>query len=96
MAADASTAAANPAGMTLLDRSQLLGASGAVLPSTNFDVAPQTTTKGTAGGNAGCLSSQGRSSMSTSSPSGCGSAWRSFQITVWPATTAHNRSDAIT
>ncbi len=53
MAADASTAAANPAGMTLLDRSQLLGASGAVLPSTNFDVAPQTTTKGTAGGNAG-------------------------------------------
>jgi long-chain fatty acid transport protein len=53
MAADASTAAANPAGMTLLDRSQLLGASGALLPSTNFDVAPQTTTRGTGGGNAG-------------------------------------------
>jgi long-chain fatty acid transport protein len=53
MAADASTAAANPAGMTLLDRSQLLGAAGALLPSTNFDVAPQTTTKGTGGGNAG-------------------------------------------
>jgi long-chain fatty acid transport protein len=53
MAADASTAAANPAGMTLLDRSQLLGAAGALLPSTNFDIAPQTTTKGTAGGNAG-------------------------------------------
>jgi long-chain fatty acid transport protein len=53
MAADASTAAANPAGMTLLDRSQLLGASGALLPSTNFDIGPQTTTKGTAGGNAG-------------------------------------------
>src|SRR6266851_354168 len=35
MAADASTAAANPAGMTLLDRSQLLIASGAMLPSTN-------------------------------------------------------------
>src|SRR5690242_12658264 len=52
-AADASTAAANPAGMTLLDRSQLLGASGALLPSTNFDVAPQTTTRGTGGGNAG-------------------------------------------
>jgi long-chain fatty acid transport protein len=53
MAADASTAAANPAGMTLLNRSQLLGASGALLPSTNFDVAPETTTKGSGGGNAG-------------------------------------------
>src|ERR1700736_3841656 len=53
MAADASTAAANPAGMTLLDRSQLLTASGALLPSTNFDVAPQTTTTGGGGGNAG-------------------------------------------
>ena len=53
MAADASTAAANPAGMTLLDRSQLLGASGAMLPSTNFDIAPQTTTSGGGGGNAG-------------------------------------------
>ena len=53
MAADASTAAANPAGMTLLDRSQLLGAAGALLPSVNFDVAPQTTTKGSGGGNAG-------------------------------------------
>src|SRR5689334_5159267 len=52
MAADASTTAANPAGMTLLDRSQLLGASGALLPSTNFDVAPQTTTPGGGGGNA--------------------------------------------
>jgi long-chain fatty acid transport protein len=52
MAADASTAAANPAGMTPLDRSQLLGASGAMLPSTNFDVAPQTTTSGGGGGNA--------------------------------------------
>jgi long-chain fatty acid transport protein len=53
MAADASTAAANPAGITLLDRSQLLWASGALLPSTNFDVGPKTTTKGTGGGNAG-------------------------------------------
>ena len=53
MAADASTAAANPAGMTLLDRSQLLGAAGALLPSTNFDIAPQTTTPGGGGGNAG-------------------------------------------
>jgi long-chain fatty acid transport protein len=53
MAADASTAAANPAGMTLLDRTQLLSASGALLPSTNFDEAPQTTTTGGGGGNAG-------------------------------------------
>ena len=53
MAADASTAATNPAGMTLLDRSQLMTAPGALLPSTNFDVAPQTTTSGGGGGNAG-------------------------------------------
>jgi len=53
MAQDASTAAANPAGMTLLDRSQLLGAAGALLAFSNFDVAPQTTTKGGGGGNAG-------------------------------------------
>lgn len=53
MALDASTVASNPAGMTLLDRSQLLGAAGALLPSTNFDVAPQTTTSGGGGGNAG-------------------------------------------
>ena len=39
--------------MTLLDRTQLLGASGALLPSTNFDVGPKTTTSGTGGGNAG-------------------------------------------
>src|SRR5271157_4891444 len=50
MAADASTAAANPAGMTLLDRSQLLGAAGTLLPSTNFDVAPQTNLKPAFGG----------------------------------------------
>ncbi|MGB6553666.1 MAG: outer membrane protein transport protein, partial [Candidatus Binataceae bacterium] len=59
MAADASTAAANPAGMTLLDRSQLLGASGALLPSTNFDVAPQTTTSGGGGGNSGVFTPLG-------------------------------------
>jgi long-chain fatty acid transport protein len=53
MAADASTAAANPAGMTLLDHTQLLGAAGALLPFTNFDVASQTTTSGGGGGNAG-------------------------------------------
>ena len=59
MASDASTAAANPAGMTQLDRTQLLTASGALLPFTNFDLAPQTTTKGTAGGNAGVFSPWG-------------------------------------
>jgi long-chain fatty acid transport protein len=53
LASDASTAAANPAGLTLLDRSQLLWASGALLPSVNFDVASETTTKGSGGGNAG-------------------------------------------
>jgi long-chain fatty acid transport protein len=53
MAADASTVAANPAGMTLLDRSQLLGAAGALLPFTNFDLAPETTTSGGGGGNSG-------------------------------------------
>jgi long-chain fatty acid transport protein len=53
MAEDASTAASNPAGMTLLDRSQLTTSPGALLPSTNFDVAPQTTTSGGGGGNAG-------------------------------------------
>jgi long-chain fatty acid transport protein len=53
MAADASTAAANPAGMTLLDRSQLLVAAGALLPVTNFGVGSETTTKGSGGGNAG-------------------------------------------
>ncbi len=53
MASDASTAASNPAGMTLLDRSQLLVGAGALLPSSNFDLAPQTTTAGGGGGNAG-------------------------------------------
>jgi long-chain fatty acid transport protein len=58
-AADASTAAANPAGMTLLDRTQLMAAPGALLPFTNFDVAPQTTTSGGGGGNAGVFSPVG-------------------------------------
>ena len=53
MAADASTAASNPAGLTLLGRAQLMVAAGALLPMTNFDVGPQTTTKGGGGGNAG-------------------------------------------
>jgi long-subunit fatty acid transport protein len=96
MAADASTAAANPAGMTLLDRTQLLGAAGALLPSTNFDVAPQTTTKGSSGGMPGSSYLWGRSFLSTSSPTGYGSAWRTIQITVWPETTAVRGSDATT
>ncbi len=60
LAEDASTAAKNPAGMTLLDRSQLMTSPGALLPSTNFDVAPETHlsrafggTSGGGGGNAG-------------------------------------------
>ncbi len=59
MAENASTAASNPAGMTLLDRSQLLAAPGALLPSTNYDVAPQTTTSGGGGGNAGVFTPMG-------------------------------------
>jgi long-chain fatty acid transport protein len=55
MAADASTVAANPAGLTLLDRTQLMAAAGVILPMTNFDVAPETTTKGGGGGNAGVI-----------------------------------------
>ncbi|MGH7933659.1 MAG: OmpP1/FadL family transporter [Candidatus Binataceae bacterium] len=50
MAADASTTAANPAGMTLLDRSQLLVASGAMLPDINFDRGSQTKVPGGGGG----------------------------------------------
>ncbi len=60
LAEDASTAAKNPAGMTLLDRSQLMSSPGVLLPSANFDVAPETHlrpafggTKGGGGGNAG-------------------------------------------
>jgi len=53
MAADASTAAANPAGMTLLKQSQLLGSAGALLPFSNFDLAPQTNRSGGGGANSG-------------------------------------------
>ncbi len=55
MAADAATAAANPAGMTLLDRSQLLVAGRAMLPDINFDRGPHTEVpgEGGGGGNAG-------------------------------------------
>jgi long-chain fatty acid transport protein len=53
LAQDASTAGSNPAGMTLLDRTQLLVAAGAMLPAFNFHPGAQTTTGGTGGGNAG-------------------------------------------
>ena len=55
MAADASTVAANPAGMTLLDRSQLMITSGAMLPAINFDRGSDTNVRngGGGGGNAG-------------------------------------------
>ncbi len=50
MAADASTAGANPAGMTLLDRTQLLVAGGAMLPDINFDRGSATKVRGGGGG----------------------------------------------
>jgi long-chain fatty acid transport protein len=50
MAADASTVATNPAGMTLLDRTQLMFASGAMLPAVNFDRGPKTNVPGGGGG----------------------------------------------
>jgi long-chain fatty acid transport protein len=53
MADDASTAASNPAGMTLLDGSQLMVAGGVLLPMTNFNLGPRTTTSGGGGGDAG-------------------------------------------
>jgi long-chain fatty acid transport protein len=58
-AQDASTAASNPAGMTLLDRTQLMGSPGALLPFTNFDLAPQTITSGGGGGNSGVFTPAG-------------------------------------
>jgi long-chain fatty acid transport protein len=59
LAQDASTAAANSAGMTLLDRTQLMASPGALLPFMNFDLAPQTTTPGGGGGNAGVFTPAG-------------------------------------
>jgi long-chain fatty acid transport protein len=50
MGADASTAAANPAAMTLLDRTQMLVAGGAMLPDINFDRGSQTNVRGGGGG----------------------------------------------
>jgi long-chain fatty acid transport protein len=45
--------------MTLLDRTQLMASPGALLPFTNFDLAPQTTTSGGGGGNAGVFTPTG-------------------------------------
>lgn len=50
MAADASTVVTNPAGMTLLDRSQFMFTSGAMLPAINFDRGPDTQVPGGGGG----------------------------------------------
>jgi long-chain fatty acid transport protein len=50
MAADASTVATNPAGMTLLDRTQLMFTSGAMLPAINFERGPKTDVPGGGGG----------------------------------------------
>ena len=61
LAADASTAGADPAGMTYLDRTQLLIGAGALLPAINFNVGHETTTSGTGGGNAGVFFPEGSS-----------------------------------
>jgi len=50
MAADASTVVTNPAGMTLLDRSQFMFTSGAMLPAINFDRGSETKVPGGGGG----------------------------------------------
>jgi long-subunit fatty acid transport protein len=55
MAADASTAASNPAGLTLLDRNQFMVAAGAVLPMTNFDVGPEPQLAVAAAATLGCF-----------------------------------------
>jgi long-chain fatty acid transport protein len=52
-AEDASTAFTNPAGMTRLDRSQLLVGAQPLIVTSRFDPSPETTFGGTDGGNAG-------------------------------------------
>lgn len=59
LAEDASIAGSNPAGMTMLDRTQLMGSPGALLPFSNFDLAPQTSTPGGGGGNSGVFTPTG-------------------------------------
>lgn len=53
LANDASTAFTNPAGMTRLDRSQLLVGAQPLIVTSKFDPSPATTFSGTDGGNAG-------------------------------------------
>ena len=53
LAADASTAFTNPAGMTRLDRSQLLVGAQPLIITSKFNPSPATTFGGTDGGNAG-------------------------------------------
>ncbi|MGA7875175.1 MAG: outer membrane protein transport protein, partial [Desulfoferrobacter sp.] len=53
LAEDASTAFTNPAGMTRLDRSQLLVGAQPLIVTSKFDPSPATTFSGTDGGNAG-------------------------------------------
>ena len=53
LAQDASTVIGNPAGMTRLDRSQLTTTLYSIIPSTQFDRGPGTTTSGGNGFNAG-------------------------------------------
>ncbi len=48
IAADASTAASNTAGLTLLGQTPLIATAGVLAPMTNFNVPPETTTKAAA------------------------------------------------
>lgn len=50
LASDASTASSNPAGMTLLDRTQLMVAAGVIIPVINFDRGAETSVRGGGGG----------------------------------------------
>jgi long-chain fatty acid transport protein len=74
MAADASTVATNPAGMTQLDRLQWMFTSGAMLPAINFDRGSDTKVPdgGGGGGNAGVFFPIGGVSTRTSSRNACG------------------------
>ena len=89
MAADASTVATNPAGMTLLDRTQLMITSGAMLPSINFDRGPKTDVPGGGGGggNAGVFFHSAASSMRGKSATAYGLELRSIRTLAWPQTT---------
>ena len=97
MAEDASTAASNPAGMTLLDRSQLMTTPGALLALDQFRRRPgNDLLRAEAVAMPACFSRSGRSSMSASSPRtssarrGCLFGLRSCNV----QTTAKHGSDA--